>query len=224
MLDKKIRKALIESKEKKEKVLIEEQIVKDRILFLFEGIKSKKEFKKLPKEKQLRMSVRFIQEISFLQTNGLINEQTMDWGGFLKDVFGMAFGSVAQTMVEPFIEDILNKLGITGLIRNSIVSYLTSRPSEIIKSFSDCKLMTKLLSRSIVEGMVMSLQDKTGTKGFAYNLVRNQLANMIESTEFVSSIESGLQTMVCSLVSKLGKNTKDLLGKLKGNVSSSLTS
>jgi hypothetical protein len=84
--------------------------------------------------------------------------------------------------------------------------------------------MTKLLSRSIIEGMVMSLQDKTGTKGFAYNLVRNQLANMIESTEFVSSIESGLQTMVCSLVSKLGKNTKDLLGKLKGNVSSSLTS
>jgi hypothetical protein len=219
MLEKKIKKTLIESKEKKEKLLIEEKIVKDRLLFLFEGINSEKEFKKLPKNKQLKMSLKFLQEMSYLQKTGLIKED-LDWGGFLKKIFGQTFGSVAQTMVEPYIDSVLSALGISGFIKNFVVSYLTSRPSEVIESFSDCKIMTKLVSRSIVEGMVKSLQEKTGTGGFAYNLIRNQLGNMIESTEFVSSIESGLQTTICSISNKLGSNTKNVLGKLQGGLSS----
>lgn len=220
MLEKTIRKSLIESKEKKEKLLIEQKIVESRILSLFEGINSEKKFKKLPKDKQLKMSVKFIKEMSFLQSNGLISEQGLDWGGFLKKIFGQAFGSVTQTMVEPYIDRVLSELGVSGFIKNFVVSYLTSRPGEVIESFSDCKIMAKLVSRSIVEGMVKSLQEKTGTEGFAYNLIRNQLGNMIESTEFVSSIEAGFQTTICSITSKLGNNTKNVLGKLQGGLSS----
>ena len=54
MLEKTIRKSLIESKEKKEKLLIEQKIVESRILSLFDGINSEKKFKKLPKDKQLK--------------------------------------------------------------------------------------------------------------------------------------------------------------------------
>ena len=32
------------------------------------------------------MSVKFIKEMSFLQSNGLISEQELDWGGFLKKI------------------------------------------------------------------------------------------------------------------------------------------
>jgi hypothetical protein len=159
MLEKTIRKSLIESKEKKEKLLIEQKIVESRILSLFEGVNSEKEFKKLPKNKQLKMSLKFLQEMSYLQKTGLIKEE-LDWGGFLKKIFGQAFGSVTQTMVEPYIDRVLSELGVSGFIKNFVVSYLTSRPSEVIESFSDCKIMTKLVSRSIVEGMVKSLQEK----------------------------------------------------------------
>ena len=41
MLEKTIRKSLIESKEKKEKLLIEQKIVESRILSLFDGINLK---------------------------------------------------------------------------------------------------------------------------------------------------------------------------------------
>jgi hypothetical protein len=218
MLEKTIRKSLIESKEKKEKLLIEQKIVESRILSLFEGVNSEKEFKKLPKNKQLKMSLKFLQEMSYLQKTGLIKEE-LDWGGFLKKIFGQAFGSVTQTMVEPYIDRVLSELGVSGFIKNFVVSYLTSRPGEVIESFSDCKIMAKLVSRSIVEGMVKSLQEKIGTEGFAYNLIRNQLGNMIESTEFVSSIEAGFQTTICSITSKLGNNSKNVLRKLQGGLS-----
>mgnify|MGYP007090449933 CR=1 FL=1 len=65
-------------------------------------------------------------------------------------------------MVEPYIDRVLSELGVSGFIKNFVVSYLTSRPGEVIESFSDCKIMAKLVSRSIVEGMVKSLQEKNG--------------------------------------------------------------
>ena len=40
MLEKKIKKSLIETKEKKEKLLIEEKLIKDRFSMIFEGVKS----------------------------------------------------------------------------------------------------------------------------------------------------------------------------------------
>jgi hypothetical protein len=74
MLEKKVRKSLIETKEKKEKQLIEESLIKNRFSMLFEGITCEDDFKSLSESKQLKLSVKFIQEMSFLQENGLIVE------------------------------------------------------------------------------------------------------------------------------------------------------
>lgn len=218
MLKNKVKKILIETKEKKEKLFISESIIKSRIDILFEGVKNEDDFRKLSKKNQLKLSISFLHEMSYLQTSGLINENT-DLGSSLKSMFGGAFNSVAQTMVEPFINKILTSLGIEGFMKNVMTSYLTSNPVEIIKSFSDCKLMTKLVSRSIVEGLVMSLQNKKGYDGMAMNLVRNQLGQMIQSTEFGSKIEDSLSSVICSMMSKFGKNTENVLGKLKGGLS-----
>jgi hypothetical protein len=217
MLNKKIKKSLIEIKEKKERRLIEESLVKNRLSMIFEGITCEKDFKSLSESKQLKLSVKFIQEISFLQNNRIIVEQ--DWGGLLKTIFGGAFGSVAQTMVEPFINSILSSLGFKdGFVKNFIISYLSTRPSDIINSFSDCKMMTKLVSKSIVESMVMTMQREKGYGGFGYDLIRNQLGNVLESTEFISGIEKGVQETVCSVVDKLANNTKSVSEKLKGGL------
>ena len=216
MLKNKVRETLIETREKKEKVLIEEKLIENRVLMLFGDIKTIDDFKSLSEKKQLNLSVKFIQEMSFLEENGLIVEQ--DWGSLLNKIFGGAFGSITQTMVEPFINSILSGLGFKeGFIKNFLISFLTSRPSDIIKAFSDCKIMARLVGEGIVEAMVMTMQRNSGYGGFGYDLIRNQLGNILESNEFLKGIEDGLTGTICSIVSKLTKNTANVVDKLKGS-------
>jgi hypothetical protein len=223
MLEKKVKKSLIETKERKEKKIIEESLVKNRLSMLFEGINNEDDFNSLSEEKKLKLSVKFVQEMSFLHDNGLIVEQ--DFSGLLKSIFGGAFGSVAQTMVEPLINSVLSGLGFKdGFVKNFVISYLTSKPSEIIKSFSDCKLMTKLVSEAIVESMVMTMQRDKGYGGFGYDLIRNQLGNVLQSTEFISGIQNGLSEVVCSIMGKFTNNTKQVADKLKGGVTNTAVS
>ena len=47
MLEKKVRNYLIETKERKEKLLIEEKLIKNRFSIIFEGVKSEKDFKSI---------------------------------------------------------------------------------------------------------------------------------------------------------------------------------
>ena len=74
----------------------------------------------------------------------------------LKSIFGGFFGNATQTFFEPLLGKLVYPLFGEGFMSNFIISYLTSRPSEVIKSMSDCKLMTNLIAESVVEGMVMS--------------------------------------------------------------------
>ena len=87
MLNKKVKKSLIEIKEQKEKLLIEQKLVKNRISMVLEGINSEEDFKKLSDRQQLKISVKFIQELSYLQETGLISEQ--NFGNILSSLFNV---------------------------------------------------------------------------------------------------------------------------------------
>ena len=52
MIEKKIKNVIKETKEQKEKILIEENLVKSRILMIVESENNIKNFNKLPKKKQ----------------------------------------------------------------------------------------------------------------------------------------------------------------------------
>jgi hypothetical protein len=86
MLKIKVRQSLMEVKEQKEKDLIKENLVKNRLLVLVEHIKSEDEFNRLSENKKSQLSFNVLQELSYLESNGLISEQ--DLGGALKSVFG----------------------------------------------------------------------------------------------------------------------------------------
>jgi hypothetical protein len=55
MLEKQIKKAILEAKDNKEKTLIEENLVRSRILMIVESKTNIKNFHKLPKKKQEKM-------------------------------------------------------------------------------------------------------------------------------------------------------------------------
>jgi hypothetical protein len=213
MIKKEIRKSLIETKEKKERLLIEERLIKNRLTILFNNVKTIDDFNKLSESKKNKLRFKIMEELSILEDNGLITEQ--DLGGVLQSLLGGVFGNVTQTIFEPMLNSILSGLGLDGFFKNFLISYLTSRPSEVIKSFRDCRLMTKLVSEGLVEAMVMTIQKEKGFGGFGYDLVRNSLGDAIKSNTFIQGIEKGLGDTICGLFSKYTDNAKKVAEKLK---------
>jgi hypothetical protein len=212
MLEQKVRQSLMEVKEQKETDLIKENLVKNRLLVLVEHIKIEDEFNRLSENKKSQLSFNVLQELSYLESNGLISEQ--DLGGALKSVFGGFFGNATQTFFEPILGKFIIPIFGEGFMSNFIISYLTSRPSDLIKAMSDCKLMTKLIAESVVEAMVMSLQRQKGFDAPGYSFLRNTLGGVIEGTEFVQGIETSLSSTVCGLFSKFTGNAEKVKSKL----------
>jgi hypothetical protein len=217
MLEKKIRKTLIEIKEQKEKQVIQEQIVKNRISIILEDVKCEEDFKKLSNQKQLKISVNLINELGYLQDNGLLLEEVLL--DSLKSLFGPTiFSSFTQTFFEPILNRILSKIGFgDGVFKNFLVSALTSSPSEFIHAFKDCKSMTQLLVRSFIEAEVMFLQKEAGFDGYVLNFVRNSLGDMSRNNEFSSNMEKAFSGTVCELLDKFSNNTKKAVTRLKDN-------
>lgn len=221
MLDKKIKKTLLETKEKKERLLIERKMVESRLSVILETIKTEDDFYQLSEEKQLKLSVSLLSELSYLHNNGFILEEGL--GDILKNLLGThIFGNITQTVFEKVFNSLLSGLGMgDGFMKNFIISFLTSRPSEVIKAFNDCKTMSTLVSRSIVEGLVMSLQKDKNFGGTGWDLIRNTLGEAIEQSDFGKKIESGISDTVCSIMGKYTSKAEDVLQKVKPAVAGS---
>jgi hypothetical protein len=222
MLKKDIKKALLETKEKKENILVEQQIIKNRIRSIFESGSDMKYFHGLPKKKKLEYSILLIKEIQELNSLGLINEQDFSFMDILKGLFGRAFGGVIETAAEPIVGSILSKIGFKsdGFMKKFMVSLLTSKPSDLIKAFGDCKVLTKLLVESFVEANVMLLQKEVNADSFMFNTIRNTVGGVLKDTTFISSIESKIESSVCDMFSTFTDKAKDVADKLKGETSS----
>jgi hypothetical protein len=217
MLKKDIRKTLLETKEKKENVLIEQKIVENRIKSIFKNESDIKYFQGLPKKTKLRYSILLIKEIQELNNLGLINEQSFSFMDILKSLFGKTFGGIIETAAEPIINSILNAIGFKsdGFLKKFMISFLTSRPSELIKAFSDCKMMTKLLVESFTEGIVMMVQEDMNKGGFMYDTIRNVVGDMIKDTSIATKIETTIENKVCGLFGSFTDKAKDVADKLK---------
>lgn len=213
MLKKEVRKTLMETKELKEKQLIEHQIVESRLLSIFGGLETKKDYDTLPTSKKVKLTKHFISEINFLSENQLLSESFLD---SMKSLFGGSFESIVQTMMEPIVGGVLEKLGFKdGRFKNFFISFLTSRPSELIRALGDCKLMTKLLVRSFIEAEVMFLEKEAGLEGMALSFVRNKLGAMAEDTQFVENLEDKFSESVCMVLSKVQNKTENTINKLR---------
>ena len=213
MLEKKIKKTLIETKERKERLLIEERIVKDRVSILFEGIDSEEDFNKLTKKQKLNLSIKFLHEVSYLQNTGLINEQ--NFGDILKSLFGGLFGNVIQTIVEPMLQKILVPLFGKGYITNFVISMLTKNTAEFIRAINDCQLMTKLVAQSISESIFKQVMDSKGLDAPGYVFLRQSMGDVLTGTEFVKSIEGKIGDSVCNILGKFTGNATKVAEKLK---------
>ena len=212
MLEKQIKKAILEAKDNKEKFLIEENLVKSRILMIIESKDNIKNFNKLPKKKQEKIAYSLLEEINFLTENNILNEQLMD---VLGKLFGSSFSGIVQTIVEPLVSSLLGKLGLGGFFKDFLTSFLVSDPRRLASALKDCKELTKLIAEALSEALVQMLQKQAGLEGPGYSFMRNALGDVVKETTFISNLENQLSGIVCGVFSGYNKKATDVYNKLK---------
>lgn len=212
MLDKKIKKAILEAKDKKDRLIIEENLVKTRISTIIESKEIIENFEFLPEGKKMKIAVSLMEEIRFLDENQILNEQLMD---FLGKIFGNSLGGIVQTIVEPLVNSILSGLGMPdGFLKNTLISLFTSNPLELAKALKSCEALTKLVAQSMVEGMVMMLQQQQGLEGKGYTFLRNALGGAIKDTKFIQNLEGMLEGVICDIYRNFNNKASDVYKKI----------
>ena len=211
-MKKEIRKKLLEIKEKKDNLMIEERIIVSRLKLIAEGEYNSRNFKFLPRHKQVSIFGETIVELRKINEEGLISEDFNLWG-MLKGLFG---GGV-ETLAEPIINKILTELGFTsnGFFKKFVISYLTSRPGDLIKAFVDCKTLTRLIAESLIEATLMNFQEQKEFGGFGFDVLRNTLGNSLKDVEVISSLEEKLSGKVCELFNVFGGKAKSISDAVK---------
>lgn len=212
MLKKEIKKTLLETKEKKEKQLIEQKLVESRIMMIIESKEKLKKFHLLSEEKKFKLSYAILEEIGYLQEQGLMTEGLWD---ILGNIFGNSLGSITQTVVEPLVNSILGSLGISGYFKDFLVSFFTTNPARLAKALRSCDELTKLVAESLTEAVAMMIQRKTGLEGKGYSFIRNALGAVIKETTFTSYLEKQLSGIICSLFNKMNDKASDVYSKIK---------
>lgn len=217
MLDKNIKKAILETKEKKEKLLIEENLVKSRIMMIVESQKNIKNFKSLPQEKREKIAYKLLEEINYLQETSLLNEQLMD---FLGKIFGNSLGGILQTVVEPMVNSLLSGIGLKGYFKDFLVSFITTNPARLAKAMKSCEELTKLVAEALSEAVFMMIQRQQGLEGQGYTFLRNALGGAVKDYGFIQSIEKQISGIVCELFGKMNDKASGVYDKLKTDVTS----
>ena len=217
MLQKKIKKSLIEAKNKKESILIEQKLIKNRIMMIFENEDNIKNFKSLPKSKREKIAYKLFEEINYLQETNILNEQLMD---FLGKIFGNSLGGVAQTIVEPMVNSLLSGIGLEGYFKDFLVSFITSNPTRLATALKSCDELTKLVAEALSEAVFMMIQRQQGLEGQGYTFLRNALGGAVKDTKFIQSIEGQISGIVCQLFGKMNDKASGVYDKLKTDVTS----
>lgn len=216
MLKKDIKNAILETKEKKEKLLIEQKIVKNRIMMIFESEENIKNFHLLPESKKQKLANALFMEVAYLDEQGILNEQLWD---ILKGIFGNSLGAATETFVEPAINSILGAIGLGDTyFGRFIVSIITTNPLRLAKALKDCKELTKLIAESLGEAVVMMVQKQQGLEGNGYTFLRNALLGVLQDSAFATKLEEQMSSIVCEVFGKMNDKASDVYNKLKTNV------
>ena len=218
MLKNKIKRSIIETKERKEKLLIEQKLVESRIMMIVESESNAKNFHSLSEDKQQKMMYSLLAEINYLDEQGMINEQLWD---FLGKIFGNSFGGAVETIVEPLVNSLLSSLGLGGYFKNFLVSFITTNPLELAKALKSCEALTTLIANSLSEAVFMMIQKDKGLSGDGYTFIRNALGGVVKDTKFANSLEKQLSGIVCELFGKMNDKASGVYDKLKTGMADS---
>jgi len=212
MLELKVKTAILETKEKKEKLLIEQSLVKKRILMIFESEKNIKNFDSLSKFKKEKIAYKLVSEINFLVETNLLNEQLKD---FLGKIFGDNLTGVFQTIVEPMVVSLMKSLELADYFKESLVSSLSSDPTKLSQSLRSCDELSKLIAESLSDAIHNRIVQKTGTDSVESKFLNSALSDAVKDPRFSENVQRKINSVVCDLFSVMSDKASKVYDKLK---------
>jgi len=221
-LKKSLKKNLTEVKEKKQDLMVENNIITNRFNFLFEGRSFKTE-----KEKDYLVES-IISEIGYLKTQGY-SSQAINEGLF--SMLGNIFGGSVKSIPAVFGEYIAGWLTKTlGIPQNSYMSSVivalvgNLNIGDYDKFFSDCRFASNKIADSLIEGYVLQLQNdknlNTGASGFIVSALRNSVVDYFteDKTSLIQILEDKIGDFICPKLSKLSGAISDKTDDLKSKI------
>lgn len=212
-LNKIIKKNIVEAVDKKESFIIESSIVKNRITSIIDE-NSIKKFNSLSESKKDKIANELISEIIEISQSGLLKE---DLGDIIKGLFGSALPGIWKTISEKIVNSALSALGIEdSFFKQVAVQYFSNHPMDAIKSFGDCRMMTEMLVKSVIEAAVASKQQQMGKGGVFYDTLRNAIFDYLDTNETVNKLSDAFEGLICNMLGKFTSKAKGLMGSLSG--------
>jgi len=219
MLEIKIKKAILETKERKEKLLIEQSLVKNRILMIFESEYNIKNFGYLTKSKQEKIAYKLVYEINYLEEINLLNEQLKD---FIGKIFGDGMTGVFQTIIGPLVDSLMKSLELADYFKESLKSSLSSDPTKFAQSLRSCDELSKLVAESLSKAVHERIMGQSGPNTIESKFLNSALADAVKDQTFVENVERKISDIVCDLFSKMSEKASKVYDKLKPDVDGGL--
>jgi len=221
-LKKSLKKNLIEVKEKKEDLMVENKIITNRFNFLFES----RSFETEEEKDYLVESI--ITEIGYLKVQGY-TPQAINEGLFsmLGNIFGGSVKSIPAVFGEYIAGWLTKTLGIPqNSYMGSVVVALVGNLNiaDYDKFFSDCRFASNKIADSLIEGYVLQLQNEknlnTGASGFIVSALRNSVVDYFteDKTSLIQILEDKIGEFLCPKLSKLSSAISDKTDDLKSKI------
>jgi hypothetical protein len=219
MLEIKVKKAILETKERKEKLLIEQNLVKKRILMIFESEENIKKFNSLPKSKQEKIAYKLVSEINYLQETNLLNEQLKD---FLGKIFGDGFTGIFQTIIDPIVNSLMKSLQLADYFKESLKSILSADPTKLAQSLRSCDELSKLIADALSDVMHKRILQQSGTDAIESKFLNSALADAVQDQSFSENVQIKIRDVVCDLFNTMSEKASKVYDKLKPDVNRGL--
>ncbi len=211
MVNKIVRKKLLEEKKKRDNRLVETTLVESRLKVIVE---SKSKCRSLSEEKQKKVFIQVLKEINVLESQGLINEE-FKFTDILDKLFGQGWSVLGQAIVEPMIDSIFGWFNMKGPFAKFVSSFIASDPRRLANALSDCRELTKLVAESLAEALVRTMMQSKGMDGTGYGIIRNLLGGAIKDTEFIKGLEKQMSDGVCKLFGSFTDKAENVLNKVQ---------
>ena len=219
MLEIKIKKAILETKERKEKLLIEQSLVKNRILMIFESEYNIKNFGYLTKSKQEKIAYKLVYEINYLKETNLLNEQLKD---FIGKIFGDGMTGVFQTIIGPLVDSLMKSLELADYFKESLKSSLSSDPTKFAQSLRSCDELSKLVAESLSKAVHERIMAQSGPNTIESKFLNSALADAVQDQSFSENVQRKIRDVVCDLFNTMSEKASKVYDKLKPDVDGGL--
>ena len=196
------------SEQKKTNLLSETTIINTRFQIIVES--------KVDDKDKLFNEV--ISEMIYLNSQGfdktLINEGFWDVLGGLFPSGNVIGGWFKEKMASWLIEAIAPGQE-NSWIGNIIITTIGNLKVGDITKLTNCDFTTKLLAKSISEGVIRKFAESKGVSGVLADLIRNSMVDHLDSSDFAQKLETGLSHMICPLLGGVSQKMATVATEMK---------